>query len=325
MQVVIGDIVSEAISVVPSTKCEEVYSIFENNPSLEGIIVGVDDNPVGIVMRTNFFQKLSTKYGFDLFMNRSIDLVMSQELLTVERSLPLTEASTLAMNRKQENLYDYVIVTAKGKLQGVVSIRELVNKLSEVQINIAKYSNPLSGLPGNHIIDETLHEILTYEAYTVFYIDLDSFKEFNDTFGFIEGDEVIKETATIIKNVIMKEADNRSFVGHIGGDDFIAAVPHFEHENLCHLIISQFEKAVMRFYSEEDVKRGYVKVINRKGNFVNIPLLSISIAVIQNKDCTIETVEELSMKAAEVKSCCKSKKQSVYLTLDEVEKNTSDC
>ncbi|MFS0674163.1 GGDEF domain-containing protein [Ornithinibacillus sp. 179-J 7C1 HS] len=318
MKVVIGDIASNAVCVKPSTKCEEVYSIFENNPSLEGIVVEVDNNPIGIVMRTYFFQKLSTKYGFDLFMNRSIDLVMSKELLTVDRSLALTEVSPLAMNRKQENLYDYVIVTSKGKLHGVVSIRELVNKLSEVQINIAKYSNPLSGLPGNHIIDETLNEVLTYEKYTVLYIDLDSFKEFNDTYGFKEGDGVIKETATIIKSIIMKEDDNLAFVGHIGGDDFIAAVPYFEHEELCHLIISRFDEYIKRFYSEEDIQRGYVKAYSRQGKWENIPLLSISIAVIQNKHYTIGTIDELSMKAAEVKKYCKEIKRSVFLALEDI-------
>ncbi|WP_052345699.1 CBS domain-containing protein [Paucisalibacillus sp. EB02] len=100
MHIVIGDLTSESVSVKPSTKNEEVYAIFGNYPSLEGIVIGIDNNPVGIIMRTNFFQKISIEYGFDLFMNLSIDLVMSQDLLKVEQSVPLMEVSSLAMNGK---------------------------------------------------------------------------------------------------------------------------------------------------------------------------------------------------------------------------------
>ena len=68
MQIVIGDLATKAISVNPSTKCEDVYSIFEEHSHIEGIIVVTQQKPIGLVMRTNFFQRLSTKYGFDLFM-----------------------------------------------------------------------------------------------------------------------------------------------------------------------------------------------------------------------------------------------------------------
>ena len=75
MQVTIGEIAEQVITVTPTTKCEYIYSLFTESPSLEGIVVCSDQQPVGLVMKTQFYQKLSTKYGFDLFMNRTIDLV----------------------------------------------------------------------------------------------------------------------------------------------------------------------------------------------------------------------------------------------------------
>ncbi|RDW19402.1 GGDEF domain-containing protein [Oceanobacillus chungangensis] len=317
MNKVIGEIAREVTIIAPFTKCEEVYGIFEKQPSLEGILVCANDQPLGLVMRTNFFQRISIKYGFDLFMKRSIDLVMNQELFTVDYSIPITEVSSLAMNRRQENLYDHVIVLQQGRIYGVVSIRELIMKLSELQINIARYSNPLSGLPGNHMIDRKLQEYLSFQEYTVFYIDLDSFKAFNDTYGFKEGDNLIKETANIINHTIMTVANEPSFVGHIGGDDFIAVVPHYHHDDLCHLIISRFDEVILRFYSEEDLQNGYVRTTNRNGVLENIPLVSVSIAVIQNKNTSINTVEDLSRLAANVKKDCKAMNGSVYLTLEE--------
>ncbi len=148
MHNMIGDIAKNCIIVTPDTKCEDVYSILKENSSIEGIVVGTKEQPIGLVMKINFFQKLSAKYGFDLYMKRNIELVMDHKLLTVDYYESITEVSSLAMKRNLENIYDLVIVTKKGSIYGIVSIRELIIKLSEVQISIARYSNPLSGLPG---------------------------------------------------------------------------------------------------------------------------------------------------------------------------------
>ncbi|MBR3119170.1 GGDEF domain-containing protein [Oceanobacillus profundus] len=312
MHVVIGDIARETIPVLPTTNCENVYAIFNEQPSTEGIVVAVEMQPVGLIMRDTFFQKLSTKYGFDLFMQRPIELMMDTTMLVVDYITPLTKVSTLAMKREQERLYDYVIVQKQNELCGVVSIRELIMKLSEVQINIAKYSNPLSGLPGNHIIDDMLEKVLHYESYTVLYLDLDHFKAFNDVYGFKSGDQLLVETANIIQQTIGKKPNY--FVGHIGGDDFIAVIPNYQHEDICKRIIARFEQTIISFYSKEDIEQGYVKTFNRKGTMENVPLVSISIAVVQNKHTSFSTPNALSREAAEIKRICKACEGSIYLS-----------
>lgn len=319
MYLFIGDIVDDVRIVAPSTKCEDVYEIFNENPALEGIVVCMDEQPIGLVMKTNFFQKLCTKYGFDLFMKRTIGLVMDEELLILDCSVSIAEASKLAMNRKHGHLYDHVVVTKQDRIYGIVSMKELIIKLSEVQVSIARYSNPLSGLPGNHMIEEALQEVLSYHKFSVLYLDIDLFKVFNDTYGFKEGDELIKETANIISETILTTANEPSFVGHIGGDDFIAIVPHYSHESLCRSIITRFDQSVLRFYSEEEVNRGYIRAITRQGVYENVPLVSISIAVIQNKHFSALTVDQLSKAAAKVKKRCKEIKKSVFLTFEDLE------
>ena len=149
MQVTIGEIAEQVIVVTPSTKCEYIYTIFKEKPEIEGVVVCSDDRPIGLVTKTKFYQKLSIQYGFDLFMKRTIDLVMITDPLIVDHSVPITETSAQAMDRALEHLYDYVIVTKKDRLVGIVSIRNLLMKLAEEQISIARYSNPLTGLPGN--------------------------------------------------------------------------------------------------------------------------------------------------------------------------------
>ncbi|WP_413303489.1 GGDEF domain-containing protein [Bacillus sp. 1P10SD] len=320
MQLTIGDIADTCLKVTPSTKCEEVYKTFKESPSLEGIVVCLNDRPIGLVMKTHFYQALSTKYGFNLFMNRTIDLVMNKESLMVDSSVPITDVSARAMNRSLEHLYDYVIVTSQGRIRGTVSIKNLLIKLTEVQVNIARNSNPLTGLPGNTVINETLQEALLIEKFSVLYIDIDSFKVFNDSYGFRKGDEVIRETANIIVETVRSYTGSSSFVGHIGGDDFIAVIHDFNYKEICQSIISRFDQMSRRFYNEKELMRGYVEAISRMGKLEHSPLISVSIAVVSNKSVTFQTVEQLSKEAANVKKKCKEIKYSVFLSLEDYDR-----
>ncbi|RFU67581.1 GGDEF domain-containing protein [Peribacillus saganii] len=317
MQLTIGDIAEEATIVSPFNKCEDVYAIFNEHASLEGIVVCTDQHAVGLVMKTHFYQKLSTKYGFDLFMKRTVDLVMNKKPLVVEYSLPIAEAGALAMKRNLDHLYDYVIVIKQDRLYGIVSIKNLLIKLAEVQVQVARYSNPLTGLPGNYAIEETLQEILAEENFSVLYVDIDTFKVFNDSYGFKEGDELIRATADIICDIVLTTCNHPSFVGHIGGDDFIAVLPNYNYDRICRSIISRFDQLVRKVYSEDEIKKGYVTAISRKGKLEKFPLVSISIAVITNINMSFVTVKQLSKEAAKVKKRCKTIPKSVFLTMED--------
>lgn len=312
MYLAIGEIIEEIPVISPARRCEDIHHIFSQNATLDGVIICEDEKAVGLVMKTKFFQKLSTKYGFDLFMKRTIDLVMDVDFLVVESHLNVTEVSHLAMNRAPESMYDFVVVTKNGRYIGVVSIRDLLLKLSEIQIHIAKYSNPLTGLPGNFAIEEELNNLLTTQQFSVFYFDINFFKFFNDTFGFKLGDELIKETARIISNTFISTT-SASFVGHIGGDDFIASIQDYDIDGICMDILLQFDTYVKKYYSIGELSDGYMRGLNREGLVENIPLVSLSIAIVQNKNINFSTVNELSTIAARVKKQCKTFRTSAYL------------
>ena len=173
--------------------------------------------------------------------------------------------------------------------------------------------SPLTGLPGNvQIQAEFKKRILKKEEFSILYIDLDHFKEYNDTYGFSKGDEVIKWTARIIaKNIHNQELDN-TFIGHIGGDDFIAIVPREEHEKLCQNIICEFDIKIQEYFSDEDKQRGYLEVPNRKGVIEEIPLTSISIGVVDVDKGRFKNTLEIGEVGAQVKHVAKSIMGSSY-------------
>ncbi len=167
-------------------------------------------------------------------------------------------------------------------------------------------ANPLTRLPGNVTIEaEILNRIQKKEPFAVLYIDLNSFKAYNDIYGFVKGDDVIRETARLI---LTHSALSDGFVGHIGGDDFIVLTQPEAAESLCQKIIKAFDAKVSDFYSPEDRARGYVETKDRRGQATKYPLLSMAIGVMTSQIKPITSLGEVSKIGAEMKHFAKEKK-----------------
>ena len=187
-------------------------------------------------------------------------------------------------------------------------------------LTINRRISPLTGLPGNvQIHAELKKRISNHEEFSVLYLDLDNFKAYNDVYGFLKGDEIIKFTAdTIIRCIHSNIADN-AFIGHIGGDDFIAIVPILHCEKLCESIIANFDVEVTKFFTEDDNEKGYIEVANRKGIIEQFPLTSISIGVVEADKDRFSNMLEIGEIGAQVKHAAKSVMGSSY-AIDERKK-----
>lgn len=173
--------------------------------------------------------------------------------------------------------------------------------------------SPLTGLPGNvQIHAELKKRLLNREEFAVLYLDLDNFKAYNDVYGFLKGDEIIKYTArTIVRNVHSLE-DNNCFVGHIGGDDFVAIVEKTDYDKVCQDIIAEFDCNISQFFNDEDLEKGYIEVANRKGVMEEFPLTSISIGVVEVEPGRFRNILEIGEVGAQVKHNAKTILGSSY-------------
>ena len=174
-------------------------------------------------------------------------------------------------------------------------------------LTINRRISALTGLPGNVQIHAELKKRITNrEEFSVLYLDLDNFKAYNDVYGFLKGDEIIEFTANTILKCIHDKYSENSFVGHIGGDDFIAIVPGIEVDDICQSIIAMFDKEVTKFFTEEDLERGYIEVANRKGIIEQFALTSISIGAVIAEKGRFSNILEIGEVGAQVKHMAKS-------------------
>lgn len=172
--------------------------------------------------------------------------------------------------------------------------------------------HPTTRLPGTPQIERDITErIRREEIFAVCYADLDHFKEFNDRYGYNEGDGVIKLLSRILRDVVKGHCPD-GFIGHIGGDDFIFNVPFDSMRIVCEEIIEIFDELIPYQYTEEDRRAGYFLGRDRRGNIVWVPLMTLSIGVVTNQQRTFAHTARVSELATEMKAFAKKLPGSVY-------------
>ena len=85
---------------------------------------------------------------------------MDTNFLQVDVNTPIHMVAKLAMMRDSEHLYDFITITKDGQYYGIVTVKELLEKTMEIEINFAKHMNPLTELPGNVLIEQQLQHCI---------------------------------------------------------------------------------------------------------------------------------------------------------------------
>ena len=172
----------------------------------------------------------------------------------------------------------------------------------------------LTGLPGNlQIANELKRRIQSHTQYAVLYLDLDNFKAYNDKYGYMNGDEVIKYTSDVIQEAVQKYGNKGDFVGHVGGDDFVSIVDYENARKIGKSIIKKFDSEIGQFYTEEDYSRGFIRVPNRKGKLEKFSIMTITVAMISNRYKKYITPLEIGEDGASVKKKAKMMEGSTFL------------
>lgn len=306
----IGDLCRTNITVPAQETSENVYNLFLSNSLLSGISVVNENKVAGIITKTQIDHMMSGQFGFSLHAKCPVALIMDKNPLVTDSETPIDTVAKLAMSRPAGSLYDFIIVTKNGDYNGIVTIKDLLEKTMEVKVTNARHLNPLSGLPGNIPIEKKLDKCISSdEPYTVLYIDVDNFKAYNDVYGFEKGDGVIRFIAGTLSDAVPYD----EFIGHVGGDDFIVVLSSYEADSVCCELIKLFDAGIRNFYSEIDLKRGCVHAKNRKGEDDEFPIMALSVAGVTNKYDGFENIYQLSGCASVIKKKCKLEWNSCYI------------
>jgi diguanylate cyclase (GGDEF)-like protein len=172
--------------------------------------------------------------------------------------------------------------------------------------------SPLTGLPGNIRIQEEIErQVREQRPFAVLYVDLDNFKTYNDKYGFVRGDRLIQGTARMIQDAVMAH-DADGFVGHVGGDDFVAVVTPETAEDVAKRVCERFDHDRTMYHEDDDLDRGFVRMEDRKGVVQDIPLVSVSVGIATTSRRAFAHYGEAVAVATEMKQFAKRDGGSSY-------------
>ena len=299
IQDTIASILEEAPCIAPSQRMSEAEEIFLANTELRSLPV-VDSEtkkPVGIMRRNQFLETMGGKYGRDLHSKKKVRHFLDADHNIFELTSTLEEVGQKLIESKE--LEADFIMTDQGRYKGIGRAHGLLEKIINLRINKVRYMNPLTGLPGNVPIQETLRQLLeAKQPFAVCYFDLDNFKAFNDVYGYTSGDRAILLLARLLREYAGPRTD---FIGHIGGDDFIAFYRTPDWEQRVRSTMEQFVTEARDLYSDEDKARGYIEATDRQGRAAIFALLSVSVAVVLPDPKATWTTDDIARLAAEAK------------------------
>ncbi|HEY3195416.1 MAG TPA: response regulator [Candidatus Dormibacteraeota bacterium] len=193
---------------------------------------------------------------------------------------------------------------------------ELVARLRAVitRATTTRDLNPLTGMSGNSdILREITRRLVAHERFAVLYPDIDAFKSYNDHYGFVRGDDVIKTLSTIILEVLEANPSKRHFAGHVGGDDFVVLTEPSLAEPIADEITRRFDAAVPDLYDLLDRERGWIEYQERNGNKIRAEFVAVSIGIVVAEPGRYTSAAALSSRAAEVKGVAKRMPGSTWV------------
>jgi len=175
-------------------------------------------------------------------------------------------------------------------------------------------ANPLTGLPGNRAIEREIQtRINSRRDFAIMYIDIDRFKSFNDHYGYSMGDRAISFLAGVLVGCTQKYGSGWEFVGHVGGDDFVVATESRIGEAMARRIVEEFDGGKVDLHDPADFKRGFLEVESRSGSVERFPLITLTVALVNDAKDRFEHPAELSDTLAELKRFGKNTVQSVIV------------
>ena len=214
--------------------CARARDAFDSSPNLFAVaIVDADDRPVGVINRFKFLERLASRFGRELVLNKPVNVLMEMDPLVLDESTHIDEVGTRLLSEQNRYVFDGFIVTRNGRYAGLGTGLDLIRALTErrhAELRQLAFHDMLTGLPNRALFEEQLSTALTNStpssSVAVLFIDLDRFKEINDTYGHRVGDLVLCGVSQRMRAAVRRS----DLVARLSGDEFAVVIPDLRED-----------------------------------------------------------------------------------------------
>ncbi|HEX7012580.1 MAG TPA: bifunctional diguanylate cyclase/phosphodiesterase [Steroidobacteraceae bacterium] len=297
--------------VPPDMRVHEVADLMRDNPDKLTLPVVRDGRPLGVVRREQLFALLAKPLHPEIYNKKAVTAVMESPTLLIDSQLRLEQVSRLVTQKGRPRLTEEFVITKEGRYFGLGQTIDVLRLITEQQLQSAKHSNPLTLLPGNAALRTAIDKLIEQgKRFIVAYFDLDSFKPYNDVYGYAHGDQVILHLAGLLKSMFSARLD---FIAHVGGDDFVVVMRSADWRERVTRTLDRFSATVANFYSPEHAAAGYIVATDRDGVQRQFPLLTVSVAALDSGTMGADSADAIAHLLAHVKKVAKQQRGNSFI------------
>ncbi|RMD51189.1 MAG: response regulator [Candidatus Thermofonsia bacterium] len=158
-------------------------------------------------------------------------------------------------------------------------------------------TDPRTGMPSSRLIEEQLRNLVRSDDWSYIHIGIDNMGPFNDTYGFVAGDEVLRFTSLLINEVIDIYGTPDDFAGHASNDNFIIISKSENVSQMVEDLRNRFDKEILAHYSFMDREQGGIYL----SDGTVAPIMRLSIGVVSGRTQRFSDIREITETAAELR------------------------
>jgi hypothetical protein len=192
------------ISIEGSQNARELLELLDKNSQIPGLLVMGQKELIGMIPRERVYEKLGRPFGVELFLKISSEHfleMLGTPTLVLSSNMFVDDAAKIALERGENTLYEPIVVEHPNGHRTISMYSLLMAQQGTLQdlyseVRYLSTKDPLTLVNNRRgFFDTGNQQFVTIRhfdlEYTVLMIDIDNFKNVNDRYGHLVGDEVI--------------------------------------------------------------------------------------------------------------------------------------
>jgi len=271
------DFVRAVEPAAPRATLASLLERFAASPDLAAIPVVGAAGVEGVVSR-EWIDLAAATPDFEAAAGRACIEFADRAPIRVEADMDLGALTAILVESDARHFADGFVIVSGNRYLGMGTSRDVMRSLQSSRVLAARYTNPLTLLPGQVPINEHLERLLARQVpFTAWFVEVDQMRGLNDSGGFARGDALIHATARLLEEACEPGVD---FAGHVAGGRFVILAQSEDWRARAEALLERFAPVVREHVPGEAFERGYFTVKSRDGRQSVRPLPKLIIGIV---------------------------------------------
>lgn len=238
-----------------SASCTLALERFLAEPTLYALPV-VDETllPQALLDRKTYVEFFSKPYSREIFARRTLHELLQSEgypgepPLLIEQYCSIEDAANIIIKAGMQHMLNGFIITADTHYAGVASGQALLDSITQrrqFELHYMAHYDALTGIPNRALFTDRLQQACldarrNEKSVAVLFIDVDRFKQINDSLGHASGDLLLQKIVARLKTT----ARANDTLARLGGDEFVVLMENLNSSQPVDQLIERLMQAM---------------------------------------------------------------------------------